>query len=390
MNTIEKYPLNFDRNGEFKILLLGDPHQKYTYTEKTEDAMRLIEASLDRLKPDLAIYMGDLVSDNITRGRSRDKATYDEFKCQFDRLANPMISRGIPFSTVFGNHDDEKIYTKQQMLEILRSYPGCIFENGEPETGVGNFFIPVYSNGNKVFGIWMIDSGCGVPDRKGEYAYIMPDQIEWFEKLSAQLREENSGEPLPGIVIQHIPVIEEYRLLRESSKLNPFASRGNSRFSDKYYVIADRNHTSGDMSEGPCSPHVDSGQFESWKRTGGVVGAFFGHDHINDFCGEVDGILLGQCRAVGFDIYGDGMRQGVRLITVRANEPRKLDTRMYSYRELVGEKCLSLNFYDRVFNDKQHYIIETGAHILSLTAACAAASLAATAAVKYIKRKKKG
>lgn len=379
--------LKFSGNGEFKIMLLGDPHHKYRYTEESEDSMRMIEAALDKLKPDIAIYMGDLVSGSIVVDGQRREASPREIRHQLCRLAEPMIARGIPFSTVFGNHDAEKKVSKLEMCEILREIPGCIFEKGEPQTGVGNFNIPVMSSdGSRVaFNIWMIDSGSDAPEGEGKYAYVTREQIEWYERTAARLKEENGGEPLPSVVIQHIPVPEEYSLLKESSRYNPFASSGCGCLSDKYYVV-DKKRASGSIGEGPCSPDVNSGQFDSWKKTGDVVGAFFGHDHMNDLCGSVDGIILGQCRAVGFDIYGDGMRQGVRMITAHENNPRAIKTEMHYYRELVGKKCISLGAYDTLFNDKQHYIIEEGGKVLALTAFSVAASLAATKIIKHLKK----
>ena len=54
------------------------------------------------------------------------------------------------------------------------------------------------------------------------------------------------------------------------------------------------------LGEGPCPPDVNNGQFTSWVKTGDVIGAVFGHDHINDFVGDVDGIKLIQTRERAF------------------------------------------------------------------------------------------
>ena len=74
---------------------------------------------------------------------------------------------------------------------------------------------------------------------------------------------------------------------------------------------------------------------------------------MNDFCGKVDGIILGQCKCSGFHIYGDGLKQGVRMITLDENEPRKLETKMHYYRDYFGVKCNSIKGLN-LFHDRWH------------------------------------
>ena len=54
-------PLCFDKNLKFKIMAVGDIHEKYVPDDKTEDVLRLSNRALDELKPDLAVLMGDIV-----------------------------------------------------------------------------------------------------------------------------------------------------------------------------------------------------------------------------------------------------------------------------------------------------------------------------------------
>ena len=59
---------------------------------------------------------------------------------------------------------------------------------------------------------------------------------------------------------------------------------------------------SGRLRERPCPPDesLDAhDQLESWKRMGDVIAAFFGHDHVNDFHINCDGIDLYQTSGCG-------------------------------------------------------------------------------------------
>lgn len=66
--------------------------------------------------------------------------------------------------------------------------------------------------------------------------------------------------------------------------------------------------------------------------------AFFGHDHINDFDGEIAGILLIQTRGAGFTIYG--AERGVRMITLFENRLPDFETKMLTFSRLVDKDAL--------------------------------------------------
>jgi hypothetical protein len=54
---------------------------------------------------------------------------------------------------------------------------------------------------------------------------------------------------------------------------------------------------------------------------GGVMGTFAGHDHINDYWGELHGIKLCYGRATGYNTYGkEGFPRGVRIIRLWQGE----------------------------------------------------------------------
>lgn len=366
--------LFFNEDGKFRIMAIGDVHEKYVPDKKTGDFLRLINKALDELKPDLAVLMGDLVSSHFinNNGESQDLSV-EQLREEVHRIAEPFAVRSIPFALVFGNHDGENGKPKEQLLSLFQAYPNFLNSNTEGITGVGNcnLVINSSSNNSNAFNVWLIDSGNKAPEGRGDDAYVETDQIFWYERVSNELKEQNGGKPLPAVLFQHIPVLEEYELLKKTSRFNPYRVRGNSWHDKNWYVIADKKNTTGYLGEGPCTPDYDNGQFKSWKKQGDVIGAFFGHDHMNDFCGTVEGITLGQCKCSGFHIYGDGLRQGVRMITIDENEPGKLETKMHYYRDFFGTKCDSIKGY-MLLHDRVHTNLELSLKILAPVAAVAA------------------
>jgi hypothetical protein len=84
--------------------------------------------------------------------------------------------------------------------------------------------------------------------------------------------------PAPGLVYFHIPLPE-------------FAS-------------FDSSNVTGVRQEGISSASVNSGFFTTMVEAGDVKAVFTGHDHLNDFCGELTGIQLCYAGGFGYHAYG--------------------------------------------------------------------------------------
>lgn len=376
--------LHFGNDGRFKIMAVGDIHEKDYVNGKTEDFLRLINAALDDIKPNLVVLMGDLVRVyKPDESGVYSQETISIVKSQLDRIIAPYLKREIPFAVVFGNHDGEWDGRKEMLLELLKDYPNFVITDCADVTGCGNTNLLIKSSdGTKnAFNIWLIDSGNRADD--GGYAYVKDDQIAWYEKKSDELRAENAGEPLPSVLFQHIPVPDIYRILKETTILNPYRVRGNGVLLKKFYVL-DKTKTRGYMGEGPCSPNYNNGQFESWKKQKDVIAAFFGHDHQNDFVGELDGIILGYTKCSGFHIYGDGLQQGVREIIIDEKNPRVIETSMKRYRDYFGTDCNSIKGYN-LLTDRWHTNFKATLAVTGAIAVATALGFGARYLIKKIK-----
>ena len=381
---MQNEPLRF-KDGKFKIMLLGDLHDCYDMkndnaAEKMDDTLALIGKAVKELKPDLVVYMGD---------NARASTEY-EMRAVISRITYPVSVSDTPFDLVFGNHDRECEVDLPTQLKLYREHENCYALNAyDSLSGYGNHNLVIKSgDGEKdIFNLWFIDSHSLYSDRsKSYYDAVHEDQIEWYKKTAKELADKNGGKVLPSLLFQHIPVPEEYELLREAKPYEKLDSvQGHKTYSDKYYML--KPEVEGYLGEGPAVPDFNSGEFAAWKETGDVLGAFFGHDHMNDFAGYVDGILLAQCKTAGFRVYTDGCRSGVRLITLEENNPENVQTRMYHFKDF-GLKSKSLDPYMRNVSDRQDMKLKAAGAAVGTVAAVTAAAVAANKVLKKTKKSK--
>ena len=341
------------KNGKFTIMTLGDLHENLYIDnrdkrKRREDMHNLVKAGILTYKPDLIVLLGDTLS------AKDDSENFAEYKSALRDILKPIIDSGIPFTYVLGNHEHDQGQEKL-IVEAYKEIETCIGEN-DPTCPRGNFncnLLVKNSEGTEdILNLWLIDSNnlCDNQDIS-IYDWVHEDQIEWYEKTAQRIKDEHDGKTIPAILFQHNPVYEEYELLREATPIEKLygAVEGHHKFSDKKYVLKDG--VEGYLGEGPCTPCYNGGQFASWKKTGDVIGAFFGHDHLNDFTGYVDGIMLGQNKTSGFCCYTDGCRSLVRIINVYEENPWKLESHVRHFKEF-GLKCNCLgpimgNLHDR-------------------------------------------
>ena len=166
-----------------------------------------------------------------------------------------------------------------------------------------------------------------------------------------------------------MPVTEIYNLLDEVSGVEVSgAIKGQELFSNKYFVL--KEGVKGDLLEGPCPPDYNSGQFDSWKCHG-VKGAFFGHDHKNDFEGVLDGVLLAQVKGTGFNGYSDGIKTGVKLITIDENNLPHFETKDYYFTDFGLTSKSAVLPHQTMTEEQKKTAKKIGIGVAAITAATA-------------------
>ena len=119
--------LKFRPDGKFRIMQIADI-QDTQITSK--DTVELIEAALDKDKPDLVVFTGDQIKGygfTLSLGNREEN-----FKKAFDNFLKPVDDRNIPFTFCFGNHDAQAFgISKEKQLALYKSYPNCVAERGD-------------------------------------------------------------------------------------------------------------------------------------------------------------------------------------------------------------------------------------------------------------------
>ena len=351
-NTGIKKPLQFNSGGTFKIMMMNDTQD----TDFTSSKMlNFINKALDIEKPDLVVFVGDNVADFFIG------ATKARVNKAIDNIVQPLAKRGIPFAVVFGNHDEETGVSKEDQMAMFTSYANCYaVDEGASLSGVGTYNLPVLSSDKTktAFNIYMMDTHN--MDANGDYDGVHADQIAWYEATSNALKAANGGKAVPSLLFEHIPVQEIFKLLKEV----PFGTDGAVRNGLKWYAL-NENLAQGTFLVNPCSTVAAIGQYESWLKQGDIAGAFFGHDHANNFAGKTaDGITMGYNGGTGFRAHGNGDKRSIRIFNINENDPASYETHAIFYGDLMNDHfkfyisdIFSLRWFD-VFITKAYQVFE--------------------------------
>ncbi len=321
-------------NGKFRIMQIADVQD----TNKTSDAtVRFIREALKNAKPDLVVFTGDQIKGygfNLYGGDAKDKV----MTCINSFLA-PLAETGIPFTFVFGNHDDQAFsISKKEQLEIYKSHSNCVAYNADDEIeGYCNHNLEIKgTDGKTKLNVYLVDSLTATLD--GTCDHVHENQLEWYKNTRDKLKEEN-GDYVPSIVFQHIPVPEIYELLIEVPKGTEGAAQGFRQYAGKYYAMNPERVAIDDRSfcgETPSIPETNGGQFDVMNEKGDVFAMFFGHDHNNSFVGEYNGMKMGYTQGCGFNVYGPGRKRGVRLFDFDETDPANFETTTLTVED-IGE-----------------------------------------------------
>ena len=327
-------------NGNFRIMQIADVQDTQNTSEAT---IRFIRDALKATKPDLVVFTGDQIKGygiSLFGGDSKKKVT----EC-INKILIPLDETGIPFTFVFGNHDDQAFsISKKEQFEIYSSHENCVAFNADEEIdGYCNHNLEIKGEDGKTkLNVYLVDSLTATLD--GTCDHVHENQLEWYRNTRDRLKEEN-GDYVPSVVFQHIPVNEIYELLMEVPKGTPNSAQGYREWDGKFFSMNPEKVEINDRSfigETPRVPNENGGQFDAMNEKGDVFLMLFGHDHNNSFIGEYKGIKLGYTQGCGFNVYGPGKKRGVRLIDFDENNPKEFSSTTFTVEDLenfdVGNK----------------------------------------------------
>ena len=302
--SLNAQKLSFNNDGEFKIVQFTDMHYDQG-NPKSDTTLQLIPYILDAENPDLVIFTGDIVTGSING---------------WEDITKFVIDREIPFAVTLGNHDHENGSTREEIAEVVTSYPFNINTINNIGGRVLNDAIPVY-NSEKHLNvgalIYCFDSGAySTIEGVGGYGWITTDQIEWYKKQSMHYTLQNNLNPLPALAFFHIP-LPEYR--------TAFNDENNIRF--------------GERNEDECPSEVNSGMFLAMREMRDVMATFVGHDHVNDYIVNYYGIALAYGHFSGWNntYTPKPVINGARVVVLKENK-REFDSWLHQLNGTIKHK----------------------------------------------------
>ena len=330
--------LRFDSDGKFRIMMINDTQD--VILKDVLQAMHLRKI-VEKEDPDLIVMAGDLLTDFFPG------ATKDQLKKCLKNTLDVINSFDVPFVATFGNHDHdwEDIFPLEEQMALYKSYSNCVIVNNGCDIGTYNLTVKSSDGKNVPFNIYVMDSNNKL---SGEglltgYEGLKPEQVQWYKDTRDALKA-STGDYVPSLVFQHVPVKEIYQFIDKV----PFnADHTDCIFGlddGQWYKLNDKA-TSGVLGEVPCSESINgsTGEYEAWLEHKEVIGAFFAHDHVNNFMGVTDeGITLGYNGGTGFSTYGSGGDRSARIFDIDEKDVRNYDTYLVTFNELSPVK---IDFY---------------------------------------------
>ena len=323
--------LRFDENGNFKILVLADVQDDYPLEPAV---IQFIKEALDYAKPDLVVFAGDNMVGKDIRA--------------IDEMVTPLVERDVPFTFVFGNHDDQDGVSKEAQLREFQKFDGCLAYDAVPELhGVATHNLPILSSDGKktAFNLWMFDSGSYYVEDGVElgYDWVREDQIEWYNSVRDDMAKENGGNLVPSIAFQHIIPQEPCKEIFYESPFNFGNLTNNFADGTSYTFIPNLTKYDGLIFEQSCPSYGNDGQWDAMVQGGDVLGLVVGHDHVNNFVANVDGVDLIQTPAVTYNSYYTALYQGARIIELSEDDLWNYETYVLTANELALQEGSKLN-----------------------------------------------
>lgn len=369
--------LQFHESGKFRVLQFADIQDG---PKVSSDTIRLIEASLDTTRPDIAIFTGNQIAgydtaytDTFRKRRwsngwaavqqSTDRRAAERHAADLERTREkvrgmiaqftaPLTERGIPWAVTYGNHDFQCGLDNAELDAIYREFPGCLNPESTaasmdhprtmPGSGLldqmvypcepGTFALPVsdVDHTHTVLGLVLLDSGDYA--RSGGYGAPSGKGFEFLRRVPELLGEQS-------MLFQHLALPQYYDLLREVPANAANAIQGYRAFDGHSYVLDETKTEPGSyLGEGiSCSDH-DYGEFALLKETRGYFAVAVGHDHRNGFVGTHNGVILVATPTCGFGSYGPvPEKRAARLFEFDIRHPHEPRTQLLEFGSLVGK-----------------------------------------------------
>lgn len=306
-----------EQDTVFRILQITDPHIQLNNEDNA--TFDTIDKLIKKTNPNLIAVTGD-----ITSGKYKNQ---DFNEGCIRKFAEKIETYKIPWTFMFGNHDAESSgigegkWRREDIANYLESdeLTYCIFERGEifdavhekQQKSVGNTYINVTENGamldkngnlidsdgqtklakgdegKNIMSLFFMDSNDYEYDKDGNslgYGNFRAAQIEWYKNSVLNMKANNNDKILPSLAFFHIPMQEYVTAWKQGKRLY------------------------GYNFDSSGAPVVDDNMFETMVELGSTKATFAGHDHMNAYAAELEGLKL---------VYGYSCDHGIYVVPQR-------------------------------------------------------------------------
>ena len=154
------------------------------------------------------------------------------------------------------------------------------------------------------------------------YDAIHEDQVEWYERMVNDTKKANGDVTVPSLAFFHIP-FPEFQEAYDKAKA------GN----DPKAQFVNGVEKGDILNEDVCCPKFNTGLYSKMKELGSTKGVFVGHDHINTFCVDYDGIYLCYGIKATTRVYYDNELMGGQVVSMNSLNEISVERYFHTYDE---------------------------------------------------------
>lgn len=303
-HEISEYIMSADYHDNYRILQLTDTH--IGDKDNQDLHFKFLDLTIKDANPDFIAVTGDLFTFASKDTARRFFAFLDSYK--------------KPWSVVFGNHDEQCMFSVDWLTNYLNNstkYGMFIDLQDDDVHGNGNYAINLIQDGHIFEQLIFMDSNRYCYGEYIGYDYFKQDQIDWYSRLIDHTTAENNGTVVPSLMFYHIPLPEIDAAWDGSQSGDP-----------------DAVWEYGEKREKTCPPDYNSGFFDIIKDKGSTTAMFFGHDHINDFRVRYKGVTFCYGIKSTNTVYYDNDMMGGQVIILHDDHSLTYEHIFHTYEEV--------------------------------------------------------
>ncbi|MBQ7654763.1 MAG: metallophosphoesterase [Clostridia bacterium] len=294
----EEYALEMEKDPDRDFVVLNIADVQLFSINAVLLSGKISEKMIDRLVEDVKPDLITLSGDNAWGATA------------YLKLIEKVDSYGIPWAPVMGNHDGDFLVSEFWCAYKMYEAENCIFEFGPENMGYGNYIINITENGKTVHTVFLMDTHASTDLKYGEG--LTERQLQWYKWAVKGIEKEN-GKIVESSVIMHIPT-KEFEYAWESvhdengNLIEPYAS-------------AQFCH----CLESVSCPDRNVGFFDLCKELESTKNIIVGHDHVNCFSIEYEGITLTYSLKLGLGGYCNTKLNGGTILKIDSNGNMKTE-----------------------------------------------------------------